>query len=96
MEQGLVIDLGTGQVRFTPDGRVSVLDAIQMVTGSKCPRLLWEKLSSGHPHVLKHSEEYRFPGEGPISVVDSAGWEMILALLAKQSSDPNPDRQEQL
>ena len=94
MEQGLVIDLGTGQVRFTPDGRVSVLDAIQMVTGSQCPAFLWEKLSSGHSQVLKHCAEYRFPGEGPISVVDSEGWEMILALLAKQSSDPNPDWQE--
>jgi hypothetical protein len=89
MEQGLVADLGTGQVRFTPDGRVLVLDAIRMVTGSKCPGLLWEKLSSEHPEVLKHCEEYRFLGEGPISVVDSEGWEMILALLVKQWSDPN-------
>jgi hypothetical protein len=46
MKQGLVVELGTGQVRFTPDGRVSVLDAIQVVTGSKCPALLWEKVSS--------------------------------------------------
>ena len=91
MEQGLVVELGTEQVRFTPDGRVSVLDAIQVVTGSKCPALLWEKLSSEHPQVLKHCEDYWFPGEDSIPVVDTKGWEMILALLVKQSSDPNPD-----
>jgi hypothetical protein len=89
MEQGLVVDLGTEQVRFTPDGRVSVLDAIRMVTGSKCPGLLWENLSSKHPQALKHCEEYRFPGEDSISVVDSKGWEMILTLLAKHWSDRN-------
>ena len=92
----MVIDLATGQVRFTPDGRVSVHDAIQMVTGSKCPAVLWEKLISGRSQGLKHCEEYLFPGEGPIFVVDSEGWEMILALLGKQSSDPNPDWQEHL
>ena len=96
MKQGLVADLGTEQVRFTPDGRVSVLDAIQVVIGSKCPALLWEKLSSEYPQVLKHCEDYRFQREDSISVVDSKGWEMILALLGKQSSDPNPDWQEQL
>ena len=69
MGQGLVIDLGTGQAMFTPDGRASVLDAIQMVTGSKCPALLWEKLSSGHSQVLKQCEVYRLPGEDSISVV---------------------------
>jgi len=74
MKQGLVVDLGTEQVRFTPDGRVSVLDAIQVVTGSKYPALVWKKLSSEHPQALKHWEDYRFPGEGPISVVDTMGW----------------------
>ena len=40
MEQGLVVEFETEQARFTLDGRVSVLDAIQVVTGSKCPALL--------------------------------------------------------
>jgi hypothetical protein len=42
MEQNLVVNFDSDPVRFTPDGKVSVLDAIGALTHSKCPGSLWD------------------------------------------------------
>ena len=42
MEQDFVVSLDGDPVRFTPDGKVSVLDAIGILTHSKCPGFLWD------------------------------------------------------
>ena len=40
MEQNLVVHFDGDPVRFTPDGKVSVLDAIGALVNSECPGYL--------------------------------------------------------
>jgi len=42
VEQDLVVHFDGDPVRFTPDGKVSVLDAIETLTHSECPASLWD------------------------------------------------------
>lgn len=58
------IDDFNGEVRFTPDGRVSVYDAIAFVTGSKNPYSDWKRLQESYPEVLAKCEDFKFPGKG--------------------------------
>ena len=52
MAQPLILNLGSAPLRFTPDGKVSVVDAIRAVSNSKCPTFIWEKLKAAHPDIL--------------------------------------------
>lgn len=58
------IDDFNGKVRFTPDGRVSVYDAIGFVTGSKNPYSDWKRLQESYPEVLAKCEDFKFVGKG--------------------------------
>jgi hypothetical protein len=81
MEGPLTLLLDDKPVRFTPDGKVSVIDAIGATMDSDRARAVWETLKSDHPEVLLYCEDYPFQGNLPLPVVDSAGWEMIMMLL---------------
>jgi hypothetical protein len=87
MDQALILNLENNPIRFTPDGRVSVVDAIRAVSNVRCPGDLWESLKAEHPEILPFCEEYLFLGEGSVSVVTSEGWEKIWALLPDYLSD---------
>ena len=89
MEQPLILNLGSAPLRFTPDGKVSVVDAIRAVSNSKRPYSLWEKLKAEHPNILMHCEDYSFQGKEPVPVIDSKGWEMVWMLLPDFLSDPS-------
>jgi hypothetical protein len=88
-EKALIFDLDGTPVRFTPDGRVSVIDAIRVVTDSRFPKSIWETIATEHPEILGYCEDYSFQKEGPIPVVSSEGWERIWMLLPEFMSDPN-------
>ena len=92
MNQALILNLDNEPVRFTPDGKVSVLDAIRAVGNSDHPSSLWENLKKEHPEILLHCEDYSFQKEGPAPVVNSEGWERIWILLPDYFSDPNSQR----
>ena len=81
MGQAMVFTLNNKSVRFTPDGKVSVVDAIRIVTNSNSPGAIWDTIKAEHPEVLMHCEGYSFQTEGPIAVVNSEGWETIWMLL---------------
>ncbi len=51
-----------GKVRFTPDGRVSVYDAIAFSTGHKNPYQVWKDLIERDSVFLRKTEEYKFEG----------------------------------
>ena len=68
-------------IRFTPDGRLAVVDAIAALSEDKCPSCVWEILRRNNPQLEHILENYSF-GEGdPVDVADSGGWEVIQGLL---------------
>ena len=89
MEQTIIVTLDSVPLRFNPDGKVSVIDAIRAVSSSKRPYSLWEKLKAEHPEILMHCEDYSFQGKEPVPVIDSKGWEMVWMLLPDYLSYPN-------
>jgi len=87
VEQALIVNLDSVPLRFTPDGKVSVVDAIRAVSNSKCPFSIWENLKVEHPEILLYCEDYSFQGESPTPVVNSKGWERVWMLLPDYLSD---------
>jgi hypothetical protein len=77
------IDDFNGKVRFTPDGRVSVYDAIGFVTGSTNPHRIWSDLIARVPEVLRKTENFQFAGKGQrlTPVTDLQGFGEIVVLL---------------
>jgi hypothetical protein len=51
-------------VRITPDGRVSVYDAIKYTTGQKNPRDVWSDLVERFPVFVGKTDKYKFPLRG--------------------------------
>jgi hypothetical protein len=89
MAQPFIVNLGSAHLRFTPDGKVSIVDAIRAVSNSKCPTTIWEKLKAAHPEILIYCEEYLFQAGDPVSVIDSTGLEKVWMLLPDYLVDPN-------
>jgi hypothetical protein len=81
MGKDVIIDLDNVAVRFTSEGKISVIDAIRAVSSSKYPWTVWEGLKIKHPEILDHCEDYAFPTEDTVPVVDSEGLQMILMVL---------------
>jgi hypothetical protein len=81
MEQALTVHFDGDPVRFTPEGKVSVLDAIRALTQSCHPERLWESLKEEHPEILDHCEDYRFQKRQWLPVMDKEGLEMLWVLL---------------
>lgn len=89
MEQPLILNLGSEPLRFTPDGKVSVVDAIRAVSNSKCPTTIWENLKAAHPDILIYCEDYSFQAGDRVSVINSTGLEKVWMLLPDYLGDPN-------
>ena len=70
MEQTIIVTLDSVPLRFTPDGKVSVIDAIRAVSSSNHPYSIWENLKAEHPEILIYCEGYSFQGEHPVSGTD--------------------------
>ena len=81
MKQNFVVHLDDDPVRFTPDGKVSVLDAIKALTQMDCPRHLWEELKENHPEVLDYCGSYSFQKGQSLPVVDNVGWDRLWPVL---------------
>jgi hypothetical protein len=89
MERPVIVDLDDMSMRFTPDGRVSVVDAIRAVGNVHFPTGIWEHLKEEHPEILTYCEDYIFEEEAPVAVINSEGWEKVWLLLPDYLSDPN-------
>ena len=81
MAKTYLVDLGGTDIRFTPEGKVSVVDAIQALCAAKQPEQVWHNLVKAHPEIDKFCETYPFAGAGPAVVVDAPGWSLIEDLL---------------
>jgi hypothetical protein len=80
-EMDVAVGFDDASVRFTPDGRISVLDAIRALTLSDSPEYIWEELKRDHPEILKHSRSYPFQKTGSLPVMDSKGWDLMWTFL---------------
>ena len=81
MEQNLVVSFDGDLVRFTPDGRVSVLDAIGALTHSESPGSLWDDVKKKYPEIGSYCGSYSFQQGHSLPVVDSERWDMLLTVL---------------
>jgi hypothetical protein len=81
MEQALTVHFDGDAIRFTPEGKVSVLDAIKALTQSGRPEHVWKSLKEEHPQILDHCEHYGFQKGQWLPVVDKEGLEMLWVLL---------------
>jgi hypothetical protein len=81
MEDTLIVNLDDQPIRFTPDGKISIVDAIKALSKSDRPQSIWEDLKTEHPEILPHCEDYSFPKDGSTEVVDSEGWELVWIFL---------------
>jgi hypothetical protein len=89
MKRAVVLNLVEGPVRFTHDGRVSVLDAIRAVSMADDSDAIWKKLKKEHPEILLHCTNESVGKDGSVMVVNSEGWEMIWLLLPEYLLDPD-------
>jgi hypothetical protein len=87
MAEPLTLHLNDKPVQFTPDGKVSIIDAIGAVANSDRPRAIWEGLQGRHPEVLAFCDHYPFSEKETVPVADSEGWERIMPLLVTYLSD---------
>ena len=81
MNQDVSFDIGDKSVKFTSEGKVSVVDAIRAVTGSGRAGHIWDQVRGEHTELLEHCEKHDFHDNGPTLVIDSEGWERLWELL---------------
>ncbi len=81
MTAAYTLTLEDRPIRFTPDGRISVLDAIRAVAPEDNAESMLASLRESHPEIMALCDGYHFQGEGANLVADSSGWEMISMLL---------------
>jgi hypothetical protein len=65
------------RVRFTPDGKIAVVDAFQALGARGEAERIWERLKEEHPDFNDFCQGYSFQEDKIDSVVDGEGWEEI-------------------
>ena len=81
MNQPVTLELEDNEVRFTPDGKVAVVDAIAALSEADCPQCLWADLKRNHPQIGRWCSRYRFSEEGTVAVAGRRHWMRIQDLL---------------
>lgn len=84
MKECKELDIDDQQIRFTENGQVLLLDAIQMVSGSEHPEELLEELKGHFPHIQNLIQEIELacgPKGKKVPVVSSENWETLLPTL---------------
>jgi hypothetical protein len=77
MKRYYTIQLDGNSLRFTPDGKVAVLDAIQALSGSDRAQFIWKEIRTACPYIARRCHDYVFPENVLTEVVDNEGWEKI-------------------
>jgi hypothetical protein len=65
------------RVRFTPDGKIAVVDAIKALSAKTNAGRIWESLKAERPEFKDLCQGYNFKEDQTDSVVDGKGWEKI-------------------
>ncbi len=74
MNFGFKLKLDGDVVRFSPDGKVVLLDAIKALTGREPSEELLAGMKRRLPGLAGRCEERDIPGEGSLTVICSEGW----------------------
>ncbi len=80
MIKSLTLTLDDDKVRFTPDGKVALMDMIAALSDSDEPEAIWEEIVSQNPEMLAYCEDFEYKDE-TIKVVDSEGLAMVENML---------------
>ena len=90
MSEHVEFVIGGSRVRFTPDGRVVVVDAIDALSEAACPTCVWEDLKRREPALAELCTNYRFSGDDPLCVVDVEAWDLIEQVLLDYTLEKMP------
>ena len=80
-EEPIKVNMGEETVRFTPDGKLFVDDAIRFMSPKGESHGIWERLTNEHPDILDYCEDYSIHGDDTLPIIDSEGWDKIIYLL---------------
>ena len=83
MNEAVTIMMDNDPVRFTEDGKISVVDAIKAITASERPHEIWERLKIDNPDLLDYCESYPEEGGRNVAFIDHEGWEKIWILMTE-------------
>ena len=76
------LEMNNEIIRFTPDGRISIVDAIRTLSGQDDSVALWDSLTATKPEILEHCESYPSDNNEELFVADTNAWDEIVMLLA--------------
>lgn len=82
-EKPIKVTMGEETVRFTPDGKLFVEDAIKLMSPEGESHDIWERITNDHPDILDYCEDYPTLEEDTLPIIDSEGWDRIINLLPK-------------
>jgi hypothetical protein len=85
-----MMQLDGNPVRFTPDGKIAVVDAIKALSARDCAERIWESLKEERPEFKALCQNYHFQKDKIDSVVDGEGWEKIEDALVDYILDHSP------
>lgn len=77
MSEYISLRLDEDRVRFTPDGKIVVVDAIGALLEERRPESVWKQLKANRPSLHGLFEEHDFGASTRHQVTDSQGWEVI-------------------
>lgn len=87
MKSYVTLQLDDDKIRFTPDGRIAVVDAIGALSDAECPTCIWEALKRNNPQLIGLCADYSFREKENVVVADSESWMIIQTLLLDQLID---------
>jgi hypothetical protein len=87
MKPFVTLQLEDDTIRFTPDGRIAVVDAISALSETDCPDCVWEDLKRSHPQLGGMYNDYSFTGKERVPVASSENWDFIQTLLLERLID---------
>jgi hypothetical protein len=80
MIKSLMLTLDQDKFRFTPDGKVSVIDIIAALCATDDPEMIWGEIILHHPEMHEYCEDFVYKDE-IIKVIDGNSFYMLEKLL---------------
>jgi hypothetical protein len=81
MKNNLSITLDDNAIRFTPDGKVFILDAIRALSNNDRAKSIWNELKELKPEIKNLFENFPVKKNESVPVADSSGWDKIQGIL---------------
>ena len=73
--------LDQDRIRFTPEGKMALIDAIEALTGAEDGQSVWQSVKEGNPELESWCDTYRFTHTDNTLVVGRRGWEKVELLV---------------